>query len=38
MNNELDIKHHNVEQYIINIAEQLNKEKQGTISDETLKK
>lgn len=38
MNNELDIKQHNVEQYIINIAEQLNKEKQGTISDETLKK
>ena len=38
MSNELDIKHYNVEQYIKNIAEQLNKEKQGTISDETLKR
>ena len=38
MNNELSIKHYNVEQYIKNIAEQLNKEKQGTISDETLKR
>ena len=38
MSNELDIKHYNVEQYIKTIAEQLNKEKQGTISDETLKR
>lgn len=38
MSNIFDIKHHNIKQYIINIAEQLNKEKQGTFSDETLKK
>lgn len=38
MDNNLTIKHQNVEQYIRNSIEQLNKQHQVTISDETLKK